>query len=77
MNAEQIRAAIAAAMQVHDADGLLMEEISEALGLSIHTTRARVRTLVNAGVMEHAGHRMGHRVDGVAKRSPVYRLVAS
>ena len=74
MNAEQVRAAIAAAMQSHDADGMTSEEIKVALGVSLRATREALQSMIKAGAMVHAGHRTGYRIDGVRKRSPVYRL---
>lgn len=84
MNAEQIRAAIAAAMTAHDADGMSMDEIREALGYAdseagLRAARAKVKRLLKEGAMIHSGHRSGSRVDGlrVQNMTPVYRLVAS
>lgn len=82
MNAEQIRAAIAAAMVAGDADGMTMLEIRDALGYKkteagLRATRQKVRELIDEGRIVHAGHRATVRIDGIPTRSPVYRLVAS
>lgn len=82
MNAEQIRAAIAAAMSSHDAEGMTMQELRDALGhrpteAGLRTTREKVRQMIAEGLMVHAGHRSSVRMDGVPSRTPVYRLVAS
>ncbi len=68
--------AIQSATKNHpDADGLTAAEIAAALELGIDTTRARMKLLLEKGLLELAGKRRIRNLAGQQALVPVYKLV--
>lgn len=58
-----------------DDDGVSAREVSDILGLSMETTRKRLRDALMEGRIEHAGYREERRIDGLRCRIPVYKFI--
>jgi predicted ArsR family transcriptional regulator len=64
-----------AELENRSAEGFTSEELAAATGVSVKTALARMRALIKAGRLRHAGRRRCVGVDGRPNFTPVYQMV--
>ena len=68
--------AYAASIGTKSEKGMTTDEIRQALGIvSVNTARARMKDMIKAKTLRHAGFRATESISGAKIRVPVYEVV--